>query len=289
MDWRDHPAKTDEWYNARRKKAEADGLLHVFAQEVDRSYAASVDGIVIPAEWVSSAIDAHLVLGFEDEGANIAALDVADEGGDLNALAVRKGPVLHSADSWGEGDTGQTTRRAIQGITGIGPVELQYDSVGVGAGVKAESNRLIAIGEMPPGITLVPWSAGAGVLRPNEHIDPDDPDTPINKDFYANLKAQAWWQLRRRFEKTHRAVHEGISYPAEELISLPSDLPKLRQLQKELSQATASRTTGALKLTVDKSPPGTRSPNLADAVVMAFWPVIKTGPQARMFLRKKPR
>jgi hypothetical protein len=28
-----------------------------------------------------------------------------------------------------------------------------------------------------------------------------------------------------------------------------------------------------LKLVVDKSPPGTKSPNLADAVVMAFWPI----------------
>ena len=27
-------------------------------------------------------------------------------------------------------------------------------------------------------------------------------DTPLNKDFYTNLKAQGWWQLRRRFEKT---------------------------------------------------------------------------------------
>jgi hypothetical protein len=26
---------------------------------------------------------------------------------------------------------------------------------------------------------------------------------PLNKDFYTNLKAQAWWELRRRFEKTH--------------------------------------------------------------------------------------
>lgn len=289
MDWRDHPTKTDDWYQARRKKAEADGLLHVFAQEVDRNYAASVDGVIIPAAWVTAAIDAHEILGFEAEGASVAGLDVADEGGDRNALALRKGPVLQSVEDWGEGDTGETARRAVQGVSGIGPVEVQYDSVGVGAGVKAEANRLASVDELPPGITFVPWSAGAGVLNPDEHIDPQDRNTPINKDFYANLKAQGWWQLRRRFERTYRAVHEGIDYPAEDLISLPSTLPKLRQLQKELGQATASRTTGALKLVVDKSPPGTRSPNLADAVVMAFWPVIKTGPQARMFLRKKPR
>lgn len=273
MDWRDHPHKDDAWYLARKRKADADGLLHVFAQEVDRNYSASVDGVIIPAEWISAAIDAHIVLEFEAEGATTAGLDVADEGGDKNALAVRKGPVLLAVDDWGEGDTGTTTRRAVTMLEGCGPVEIQYDSVGVGAGVKSEANRLKTAGALPKGLTFTPWSAGAGVQHPDRHVDPDDRDTPLNKDFYANLKAQAWWQLRRRFERTYRAVTQGISYDPGDLISLPSDMPKLRQLQKELGQATASRTTGSLKLTVDKSPPGTRSPNLADAVVMAYYPV----------------
>lgn len=274
MDWRDHPAKDDAWYLARKAKAEADGLAHVFAQEVDRNYAASVDGVIIPAEWIVAAIDAHVKLGFQPTGAKIAGLDVADEGGDRNAMALRHGPLLQSVDDWGDGDTGETTRRAVQSVTGIGPVEVQYDSVGVGAGIKAEANRLQAVGQLPRTITFAPWSAGAAVLDPDGHIEPRDRQTPLNKDFYANLKAQGWWQLRRRFERTWRAVTQGVTFPPDELISLPSGMPKLQQLQKELSQATASRTTASLKLVVDKSPPGTRSPNLADAVVMAFWPVI---------------
>jgi phage terminase large subunit len=279
MDWRDHPAKDDAWYLARKRKAEAEGLLHVFAQEVDRNYAASVDGAIIPSEWIVTAIDAHVKLGFEPTGAHLAGLDVADEGGDRNALALRKGPLLVSADDWGEGDTGETTRRAVVACRGIGTVAVQYDSVGIGAGVKSEANRLEAIGELPPGLTFVAWSAGAAPQFPDRNIEPGDAHTPLNKDFYANLKAQGWWHLRRRFEKTYRAITAGIAYPPDDLISLPSSLPKLRQLQKELAQATASRTTGALKLVVDKSPPGTKSPNLADAVVMAFWPVQGPGYQ----------
>lgn len=273
MDWRDHPLKDDAWYLARKRKAEADGLTHVFAQEVDRNYSAAVDGVIIPAEWIVSAIDAHVTLGFQPEGQVVAGLDVADEGGDRNALGVRKGAVLLAVDDWPQGDTGETTRRAVTILQGRGPVSVQYDSVGVGAGVKSEANRLASVGEMPKGLTFVPWSAGAGVQRPDEHIDPKDRDTPLNQDFYSNLKAQAWWELRRRFERTHRAVTEGVRYSPDDLISLPGTLPKLRQLQKELGQATASRSTGALKLVVDKSPPGTRSPNLADAVVMAYYPI----------------
>lgn len=273
MDWRDHPAKTQAWYDTRRRKAQDDGLLHVFAQEVDRNYSAAVDGVIIPAEWVKAAIDAHVKLGFDDAGAWCAALDVADGGGDRNALAKRKGVVLKGIEEWGERDTGMTARRAVDGCRGLGEIELQYDSIGVGAGVKAETNRLADEGLLPAGLYLAPWNAGEAALRPDEHVEPGDRNTPLNKDFYANLKAQAWWQLRRRFERTWRAVTDPtFTWRAEELISLPSDLPLLRQVEKELSQPTA-RKDGRMRLVVDKMPEGTRSPNLADAIVMVFWPI----------------
>jgi phage terminase large subunit len=281
MDWRDHPAKTDEWYQARKAKAEADGLLHVFAQEVDRNYSASVEGVIIPAEWVSAAIDAHIKLNLPaPTGKRIAGLDVADEGGDLNALAFRKSYMLQHVENWGEGDTGKTTRRAVSALESE-PVEIQYDSVGVGAGVKAEANRLASVGSLKSTMQFVPWSAGAKVQFPDRHLLKDengaqDRQSPTNKDFYQNLKAQAWWELRLRFERTYKAVTQGTQYEPDELISLPSDTPNLRQLQKELSQATATRSTSTLKLVVEKTPPGTRSPNMADSVVMAYWPMVQS-------------
>jgi phage terminase large subunit len=64
-------------------------LAHIFAQEVERNRSASVEGTIIPGEWVHAAIDAHERLHFEDDGLWGAGLDVADGGGDLNALAVR--------------------------------------------------------------------------------------------------------------------------------------------------------------------------------------------------------
>ncbi len=277
MDWRDHPAKDQAWYDQRRSKAESDGLLHVFAQEVDRDYSAAVAGVIIPAAWVTSAIDAHIKLGFDDSGAWRAALDPADEGGDLHALAIGRGSVVHSVEDWGEGDTGKATRRAVEALRGK-KVELQYDSVGVGAGVKSEANRLAEDRDsegnplLPKGISFVPWNAGAGVLNPDARVILGDMESPVNKDFYANLKAQAWWELRRRFERTHKAVTDGEIYDPATLISLPSSLAGLSTLRKELSQATRGK-TGALKMVVNKTPEGTRSPNMADAVVMAFWPL----------------
>ncbi len=277
MDWSDHPAKDRAWYDKRRAKAVEEGLFHIFAQEVDRDYSASVEGIVIDPAWVRSAIDAHKVLGFEAKGPATAGLDVADEGLDRNALVIARGNVVQVCKEWGERDTGKTTRRAIDACLPFGPLALQYDSIGVGSGVKAEQNRLSeevdSEGQplLPKGITLIPWNAAASVLWPDKRVVDGDRNSPLNQDFYSNLKAQAWWQVRRRFEKTHRAITEGIVYPHDELISLPSDLPGLRQLQKELSQATVSK--GArMKLVIDKAPEGTRSPNMADALVMAYWP-----------------
>jgi hypothetical protein len=280
LDWSEHPDKTQAWYDERRNLAIDAGLLHVFAQEVDRNYSASVEGVVIPTEWVRSAIDAHQRLGFSDETkhACYGGLDVADGGGDRNAMAIREGVTLRSVEQWGERDTGITTRRALDAASAYARkgrrIKVQYDSVGVGAGVKAEANRLADDNLMPKHVVLTSWNAGAQVLQPEDRVIENDDESPLNKDFYANLKAQAWWQLRLRFERTHRAVqaNDPRMYSQDELISLPADLPQLRTLQKELSQPTMSKNT-RMKLIVDKQPEGTRSPNLADAVVMAYWPV----------------
>lgn len=275
MDWRDHPGKSQAWYDERKKSAEDAGLLHKFYQEVDRNYSAAVDGVIIPADWVAASIDAHLKLNMPEmeEGKWIAGLDVADGGGDRNAMAKRKGVVLKYLNEWGERDTTQTAKRAVSACMDTLPIEVEYDCIGVGAGVKGETNRLKDANQMPKGIKFTPWSAAEKVLKPDDHVEPKDKNTPINKDFYGNLKAQAWWMLRRRFEKTFKAVTQGAEYPAHEMISLPSTLPRLRALQKELSQPTIDHHIGSMKLIVDKMPEGTRSPNLADAVVMCYWPI----------------
>lgn len=267
FDWRDHPGKTQEWYDRRRKRAEEEGLLHVFAQEVDRDYAGALDRIIIHPEWVRAAIDAHLRLGFEASGEKVAGQDVADEGGDRNALAIRHGVVLRYADHWG-GDAGEAAKVAVPRCTEYGVNELFYDSIGVGAGFKVGINNL----KLPASLKVHPWDAGAAPQDPIANIIPGDSSSPTNADQYANLKAQSWWRLRTRFYKTFRAVNHGEKYDPAELISLDSTIPGLHQLQMELSQAV-HKYSGDGKVLVDKKPVGSKSPNLADAVVIAFNPV----------------
>lgn len=272
FDWRDHPGKSQEWYNLRRSRAETEGLLYIFAQEVDRDYLASMDKILIPPMWVKAAIDAHKKLGFDEKGDRIAALDVADEGGDKNALAVRFGVVLKRCDEWAEGDTGATTRRSMNICKETGVREFYYDSIGVGAGVKAETNRLISEGVVGRSLYVQKWNATAAAINPNSHLIPGDYQSPKNEDFFLNLKAQAYMNLRIRFEKTYKAVTQGISYPSDELISLDSsNLSNVHEIVTQLSQPT-HMVNGAGKFMIDKRPDGARSPNLADAIMMCFFP-----------------
>lgn len=280
-DWRDHPLKTQEWYDARKARYEREGMAHIFAQEVDRNYAAAVSNTVIPYQWVEASIDAHIKLPWvaselekhKDEW--YAGLDVADEGNDRNALTLRQWVIWRDVQEWGERDPGISARKAVLACREHkGHISCQYDCIGVGSGVKTEYNRLttdegvISAHEIP----FIPWNAGASVLNPFERIIPDDNESLQNKDFFDNLKAQAWWSIRTRFYKTFKAVTEGVRYNPDELISIDSRITLLEQLKKELIQPTVGHSS-RLKLLIEKKPDGMRSPNLADSGVMAFFPV----------------
>ena len=283
-DWRDHPLKTQEWYDKRKERYEREGMSHIFAQEVDRNYAAAVSNVVIPYEWILSAVDAHVHVPYLAQHITdhpdvltdwIAGLDVADEGGDRNALTLRQWIIWRSVEEWGERDPGITARRAILACRPHAKhIYCQYDSIGVGSGVKTEYNRLTEDEHVidADDIPFVPWNAGATVIRPYERIIPDDEESLRNRDFFDNLKAQAWWSLRTRFYKTHKALTEGAIYTVDELISLDSTMPLLEQLKKELAQPTVGHSS-RLKLLIEKKPNGMKSPNLADSGVQAFFPL----------------
>jgi len=271
FDWRDHPNKNQEWYDKRRARAEAEGLLHIFKQEVDRDYSGAVENVVIPSEWVKAAIDLHLRVPMVTSGQIFAGLDVADEGGDLNAYASRNGVKLDFVEKWGKGDTFQTAKKAIQYSGEQKVLHISYDSIGVGAGVKAAFNQ------MDTGkIQAKAWNAASKAFFPERRVVAGDSDSPKNKDFYSNLKAQAWWELRRKFYNSYRVLQTGKVNieDVENLIVLSGDLEYLHEIVNELSRPVFEY-DGKGRLKIDKKPNGAKSPNMADAIVMAFWP--KTG------------
>jgi phage terminase large subunit len=286
FDWKDHPAKDQKWFDERKAKAIREGMQHIFAQEVERNYAASVENTVIKFEWIEAAVDAHKFIKWKDDkgvihtglteeqigNRHIFGLDVADEGLDRNGTCHRQGIVLRHSEEWGERDVGVTTRRAIAQLRGFKDIIMYYDCIGIGAGVKSEYNRLIDEKIVTERVRLIPWNAAAGVINPYQNIIPDDDESPMLGDVYQNMKAQAWGSIRQRFYKTWRNITEGVFYPVDELISLDSSNPLLHQLKKEFAQPTEVQST-SLKSMVNKKPKGTKSPNLADAAIQAYFPI----------------
>ncbi|MGY0790945.1 hypothetical protein ACW7BJ_16385 [Azospirillum argentinense] len=266
--WRDDPRKDDAWY--AKQVDELDPVT--VAQEIDIDYAASVEGILIPSAWVQAAVGADVKLGFRPSGERSGALDVADEGKDANAFCGAHGVVLETLEEWqGRGsDIFGTVERAFSLCDAAGYPSFRYDADGLGAGVRGDArvinDRRKAAGQKA--LDVLPYRGSAEVFEPERQ----DVKGRKNGDFFANRKAQAWWALRTRFQKTFRAVTEGVAAPHDELISLPSSLPLLAKLSVELSQPTYS-INGAGKIVVDKTPDGAKSPNLADAVVIRFAPL----------------
>jgi hypothetical protein len=275
--WRDDPRKDQAWYDKQINDLDPVTL----AQEVDINYSASVEGVVIPQMWISAAIDACSKLGIVPTGATTGALDIADEGIDLNAFGAKKGVHLFQMKSWSGkgGDTLLTTEKAFMLSEEFDVDMFQYDSDGIGAGIRGDI-RLINARRKSQNIREIkalPYRGSGEVIDPEKPaIGGDKERTPrLNKDYYKNRKAQAWWSLRRRFEYTWRAVtklnlNEKIDY--DNIISIDSKLPELPKLLMELPQATYTITTEG-KILIDKTPDNTRSPNLADAVVMLYSPV----------------
>lgn len=266
--WRDDPRKDEEWYNDQLTKWDPVTI----AREVDINFSASVEGIIIRSEWVQSAIDAHIKLGFEPTGERLGALDVADLGADSNAFCVKHGQLIEHIEEW-KGSQDNDIFHSVAHVFAIaddrGLDHFRYDADGMGgAGVRAAARLLNE--DRNAKIDDEPFLGSGSVLEP----EAEDSPGRQNKDWFENRKAQEWLRLAKLFQTTHRAV-TGASvaaaqeYDPNDIISISSAIPAnvRSKLVAELSQPTVKYSkTG--KVMIDKAPEGTRSPNLADAVMI---------------------
>jgi hypothetical protein len=275
FDWRDDPRKDDAWYD--KQVAELDPV--VVAQEIDRDYSASVRGIVIPGAWVRAAIDAREKLGLALGGRRMLAFDVADEGQDKNALAEITSFEVTSTEEWsGKGsDIFSSTEYVFDSCDERGLREFRYDADGIGADVRGDA-RIINERRERTGqrtIRAIGYRGSDAVIDPEGIVEGtigrDGDKGRKNEDFFQNRKAQAWWSLRKRFQRTHRWVVDKIPCAPDEIISINPKCPNHMKLVAELSQPTF-KSNDLGKIVINKKPDGQKSPNLADALVIAFSP-----------------
>lgn len=227
------------------------------------------DSVVIKRSWLQSAIDAHKTVKPSSgiwTGTKVVGYDVADDGDDKNATSVLDGSVLVDIDEWkgGEDELRESAAKAKSKAEAIGANNIGYDSIGVGAGTGAHLNSLGWNKHFK-------FNAGGAVVDPERNYGTSKIK---NKDFFANIKAQAWWLLADRFRNTHLAVTKGKEFAAADMISISSecDPKKLDKLIDELS--TPKRdfdNQGKVKVESKKDlkKRDVASPNIADSLIIA--------------------
>jgi hypothetical protein len=234
--WKEDPRKNEEW---KKKKIDEVGEV-IFAQEYDIDYDASLPNICIPAKYVRQCVN----LDLEDDGMLIAGLDVADDGEDKNSLAIRKGNKLLHIEEWSGIDVGQTTMKALEICKEYSVEVLNYDSIGVGAGVKSTINMV-----------------GADGIQCNAVSVAESPTTgkygeKTNKDTFINLRAELWWKMRDRFKNQEVSIMDdnGLISELSQPLYFFNDKGKIQIESKK-----------------DMRKRGVKSPNKADAFLLCFY------------------
>ena len=232
------------------------------------------DAVIIKRSWILAAVDAHKKLKIEATGIKRVGFDVADSGDDKCATVANRGFLATHVDEWkAKEDELLKSAGRVHAIARFLEASIDYDSIGVGAFAGAHFQALNQ--EHKVKIPYFRFNAGGAVLNPERRIDPKDPKSPLNKDFYANIKAQSWWEVSRRFRNTFNAVEKGEQFASDELVAISSDCDHLDRLIDELSTPRKDYDNSGKSKVESKKDLDKRdipSPNLADAFVMAFAP-----------------
>ncbi len=272
LHWKDDPRKNATrtqpdgkviypWYESR-KEALIDPV--VIASQLDIDYSASIEGIAIPAAWVRCAVEFALPPG----QCVVAGLDVGEMGPDLSVIIGRAGPVALPPESWGRTNTTETAWRARDIAARLKASEVCYDAGGPGAGVRG-------VWDTAEHLPFSPTAVQFG----GSPTDAWWPDGQTSKEKFLNLRAEMWWKLRARFERTYEFREKGVAHAVADMISLPNH----PQLIAELSLPLAERTEGG-KIKLESKDRmrarGVKSPNFADALALAFHAEVSGLPKA---------
>lgn len=262
---------------ARCRSESEDDYQHIYLGNPKQD----AEGAVIKRSWIDASIEAHLKLSFEPAGRKVIGFDVADDGEDACANVYSHGSVALWSQEWRarEDELLKSCSRTYAAAMER-DAEIRYDCIGVGASAGAKFDELNQVRDKHLRRRYAKFNAGASVERPEDYYVSDRQEKIKNKDFFANLKAQAWWNIADRFRNTYNAINRGEKFRDDEMISISSDMPNLEKLKTELS--TPKRDfdrNGRVKveskedLAKSNRPGGpVPSPNLADAFVMAFAP-----------------
>ena len=160
-------------------------------------------------------------------------VDVARFGSDKTAICVRRGNKIVSLESFGRQDTMGTAGRVARIAREHSPSAIRIDEIGIGAGVVDRLHEL-----------EIPKVEGINVAR-----------RASKPEQFANLRAELYDGLRERFMGGRIAIPDDSDLISQ-LASVKYSFTSSGQMRIEGKDELRSR--------------GERSPDLADAVMLAF-------------------
>jgi phage terminase large subunit len=223
---------------------------------------------IIKRSWIMAAIDAHKKLGIAPSGSKRIGFDVADDGDDACATVKAYGVLTTGIDLWKakEDEILKSCTRVYRQALDYDNADITYDAIGVGSSCGAKFNELGYKNHNK-------FFAGGAVANPDQKVDKTDKKSKLtNRDFYANIKAQAWWSVAERLKNTYNAVTQGMVFTGSDMLFIDSDCQYLEQLIEELSTPRKSFDNSGKVMVESKKDlkkRGITSPNVADAFIMA--------------------
>lgn len=168
----------------------------------------------------------------DDDKTRVMGLDISRFGGDSTVACIREGSKVIWIETWMKSDLMTTTGKAINLIQRFNPDAVNIDVIGIGSGVV---DRLKEQKFAVNGVNVA--------------------EAATDKLKYANLRAEAYWQLAHRFQ-------EGR-------ISIPDDLELIAQTSS-IKYKFDSHGRLQVESKEDAKRRGNKSPDKTDALMLAF-------------------
>lgn len=168
----DSPLVSSEYVDRMKERYGEDS--NVYRVRVLGEFPVASDDVLIPLDWVESAVGRDIVPGTTER---IAGLDVARFGDDSCALVVRQGSRIIHIDEWRGKDLMQTTGRVKEAYNNKLYTRINVDSIGLGSGVV---DRLREMHVPCTGVNVA--------------------ESTAQKERYNRLRDQLWWEAREFFQ-----------------------------------------------------------------------------------------
>lgn len=243
-----YPALIDPGWVARQMNRHGPDSAFVKSR-VDAEFPEDDGSTLIPLSQIDTADDLGGLL-YERGQDWYLGIDAARTGDDETSVVLRQGMEVGPQESWHGLDTMQSVgriRELVEETWALKPEqfeEVRVDIVGIGAGIGDRLREL-----------------GYPVRDVNVGAEPSD------RDKWANLRHELWWQLRNRFRDGRIAPMEAGRFPGYD-----GHLDELAKAQLSDVKYTykSDWTMPYIERKQDAKKRGVKSPDRAEAILLAF-------------------